>query len=90
MLVAAEGVRRVRVDRWLPDDPYPKADIGYLPVEQGDSGAAVTAGAQVAVRRLRSLLSELGQVPALPHDLELGRWRRGDRLAALSSWPRSI
>jgi uncharacterized protein len=71
MLIAAQGVRRVLVDRWLPDDPYPRADIGYLPVERGNRDPAATAGAEAAVRRLRSLLSELGQVPALPHDLEL-------------------
>ena len=34
MLIAAQGVRRVLVDRWLPDDPYPRAEIGYLPVER--------------------------------------------------------
>ena len=48
------------------------------------------AGAEAAVRRLRSLLSELGEVPALPHDLEHRRRRRGDRLAALRAGARSI
>jgi len=71
MLIAAQGVHRVLVDRWLPDDPYPRAEIGYMPVERGDRDAPATAEAETAVRRLRSLLSELGQVPALPHDLEL-------------------
>jgi Lon protease-like protein len=71
MLIAAQGVRRVLVDKWLPDDPYPRAQVGYMPAEPGEGGATATAEAEVAVRRLRSLLSELGQVPALPHDLEL-------------------
>jgi Lon protease-like protein len=87
MLVLARGVRRVRVRRWLADDPYPRAVVDDL-VDQADGppvgppvGAPVDAGsgpsppgapAERAVRRLRSLLSELGQIPALPHDLVLG------------------
>jgi uncharacterized protein len=92
MLVMARGVRRVRVRRWLADDPYPKAVVADL-VDEADgadgadeadgapirasvdegSGAPVPPGARAerAVRRLRSLLSELGQIPALPHDLVL-------------------
>jgi Lon protease-like protein len=74
MLVAARGGRRLRVDHWLPDDPYPRAvvvDLHAQPdaVDPGDPGAVAAAGA--AVRRLRSLLSELGDVPALAHDLDL-------------------
>ena len=74
MLVSAYGGRRLRVDHWLPDDPYPRATVEDLPAgpdgdDPGDSGAV--AGAGVAVRRLRSLLSELGDVPALAHDLDL-------------------
>jgi Lon protease-like protein len=83
MLVMARGLRRVRVRRWLADDPYPKAVVDDLvdepvgaPVGAPIDGATGTpahpgAGAEQAVRRLRSLLSELGQVPALPHDLVL-------------------
>ena len=51
-------------------------------VRGADHGRAL-ATAEVSVRRLRSLLSELGDVPALPHDLEITGNRRGDRLAAL-------
>jgi Lon protease-like protein len=82
MLVMAHGLRRVRVQRWLADDPYPRAVVDELvdeatgaigaPVDEG-SGERVPPGARAEqeVRRLRSLLSELGQVPALPHDLVL-------------------
>jgi uncharacterized protein len=83
MLVMAHGLRRVRVRRWLADDPYPRAVVDDLvdepagapigaPADEG-SGEPVAPGARAeqAVRRLRSLLSELGQVPALPHDLVL-------------------
>ena len=72
MLVMARGERRIRVERWLADVPYPRAEVAELPVvRRGDQDVALAA-AEVAVRRLRSLLSELGDVPALPHDLELG------------------
>jgi hypothetical protein len=74
MVVAARGGRRLRVDHWLPDDPYPRAvvvDLHPQPdaVDLGDREAVAAAGA--AVRRLRSLLSELGDVPAPAHDLDL-------------------
>lgn len=29
--VIAVGVRRMRVDAWLPDDPYPRAEVSDLP-----------------------------------------------------------
>lgn len=69
MLVMARGGHRVRVERWLPDDPYPRAEVVDIPSEPGTDGAVAKAGA--AVRRLRSLASELGNLPALPHDLDL-------------------
>jgi len=28
--IAAVGTRRFTVDRWLPDDPYPRADISFI------------------------------------------------------------
>ncbi len=72
MLVIARGVRRVRVRPWLADEPYPRAVVEDLP---GGAGRTTTTGPwpppRSSVRRLRSLLSELGDVPALPHDLEL-------------------
>ncbi len=71
MLVTAEGVERVRVCRWLPDDPYPRADVEELPLPGGSYPGQAVAGGRDAVRRVRSLLSELGDVPALPHDLDL-------------------
>jgi uncharacterized protein len=71
MLVVAHGERRVRVDRWLAEDPYPRARVEDLPADEGDGEAVVVAQAETAVRRLRALLSELGDVPALPLDLEV-------------------
>jgi Lon protease-like protein len=71
MLVIARGVRRVRVEAWLDDEPYPRAVVEDLPVPRGSDADRALATAEVSVRRVRSLLSELGDVPALPHDLEV-------------------
>ncbi len=71
LLVVATGVRRVRVDRWLPDNPYPVALVADIPDDVSADDGTTLAGAEFAVRRLRSLLSELGDVPALPHYLRI-------------------
>jgi len=71
MLVVATGVRRVRVEEWLPDDPYPQAVVTDLPDRSCACRADVLAGAEGSLRRVRSLLSELGDVPALPHRLRI-------------------
>ena len=57
----------------MADDPYPQAmveEIADAPLDHADG--QVLASAETAVRRLRSLLSEMGDVPAIPHDLDLG------------------
>ena len=71
MLVVATGVRRVRVAEWLTDDPYPRAMVEDLPDRTCLCAADTLAGAEGSLRRLRSLLSELGDVPALPHTLRI-------------------
>ena len=72
LLVVATGVRRIRVEEWLPDLPYPRAVVADLPdpPEASDAGD-VLASAESSLRRLRSLLSELGDVPPLPHTLHI-------------------
>jgi uncharacterized protein len=71
MMVLARGIGRVRVCQWLDDDPYPRAIVDELPwVHDADHDRSVD-GARDAVHRLRSLLSELGDLPALPHDLDI-------------------
>jgi len=72
LFLEARGLRRVRVHEWLPDDPYPQAmveEVADIPF--GDNSRSL-ASAESSVRRLRSLLSEMGDIPALPHDLDLG------------------
>jgi uncharacterized protein len=71
MLVVATGVRRVRVVDWLPDDPYPRALVEDLPDPGARCPGDVLTGAEGSLRRLRSLMSELGDVPALPHSLRI-------------------
>jgi len=62
--VVARGTRRIVVESWLPDDPYPLATVRTLGVPA--AGAPQDAVDQVAsaVRRARALLSELNQGPA--------------------------
>jgi len=57
-MIEAVGGRRIRVDEWLPDDPYPLALVDDLP----DSPPVLPDGferAELAVRRALALLAEL-------------------------------
>ena len=71
--VGAVGVRRIRVDAWLDDDPYPRAEVSEWP-DPEPAGAAATAEAATEVgrllRRAAALGAELGD-PSPPVDLEL-------------------
>ncbi len=71
LLVTARGSARLRVSSWLQDDPYPRAEVEEFPFRAGSGDPDAIGVAELAVRRLRSLLSELGRLPALPHDLDL-------------------
>ena len=71
----AEGLRRIRVFRWLEDDPYPQAEIHDWPdAELGrDEEAEVAANLSAvaaAWRRVLALQSELG-APGPPATLDL-------------------
>jgi uncharacterized protein len=76
--VVALGVERIRVDRWLPDDPYPRAEVTPWPDDpatdpadaDADAGADPRTGIAVLVRRAGALVRELGH-PGAPLDLEL-------------------
>jgi uncharacterized protein len=71
LLVMARGGARLRVTSWWPDDPYPRAEVEEFPVVAGSGDPDAIGAAELAVRRLRALLSELGRLPALAHDLDL-------------------
>ena len=47
--LASVGTKRIRVERWLPDDPYPQAEV----VEAGDAPLDADAYAQALDRRAR-------------------------------------
>lgn len=70
--VAAVGDRRVRVEQWVPDDPYPRAEVTDWP----DPVATAVADERVdavagQLRRVLALASELGE-PAPPmHEIEI-------------------
>ena len=63
-LLATEGVRRLRVREWLPDDPFPRAEIELLG-EPGPAHDAATARAEVErlLKRVLAMGAELGEAP---------------------------
>lgn len=60
--VVAVGTGRLRVNAWLPDDPYPTADVDDWPDADPDDPAVPALVAELAptVRRLMALALELG------------------------------
>lgn len=71
-VIGALGVRRIRIRRWLDDDPYPRADIDDWEDETAvgaDVDEAYTAAVTV-LRRVLALKAELDE-PAPPATVEL-------------------
>lgn len=73
--LVAEGLRRIRVSRWLEDDPYPQAEVQDWPdTELGRDGEAEVAAdlppVAAAWRRVLALQSELG-APGPPATLDV-------------------
>ncbi len=69
--LVVRGLDLIRVTRWLDDGPYPSAvveDTGRSPAQDCDALRV----AQRELRRVRALLSELGEVPAVPAELSFG------------------
>ena len=59
-LVLAVGTTRFEVDRWLPDDPYPRAVINELKNPITSPNALPIAETEMKVRRTLALMSEAG------------------------------
>jgi len=59
----AVGTRRIRINAWLPDDPYPVADVDDWPDEDPDPPglAANVAAAHARVRATQALAAQLGE-----------------------------
>jgi uncharacterized protein len=67
--VVAVGVRRIRVETWLDDEPYPRAVVSDWPdaTPSGDLNEAVARASQ-ELRSLLGLAAEMG-MPEVPLDL---------------------
>jgi Lon protease-like protein len=66
-LVIALGTRRLEVERWLPDDPYPRAEVTERADAHDDQAVVDAVAATIPrLRRVLALQAELGQdnVPA--------------------------
>jgi Lon protease-like protein len=79
-VLATVGTRRFRVRRWLPDDPYPRAELELLAERPaGPDDAPRAAAVARALRRVVALAAELGAqvgavAPALPDDPVRAGW----------------
>ena len=72
ILMIAQGVRRIRITGWLPDDPYPRADVDELPEPPwSDDLAPLLSKAEATVRRVLKLAEEAGEELRWPRDVGL-------------------
>lgn len=61
--IESVGGQRFRVNAWLPDDPYPLADIDFIPnLIWNDSLVAARNQLEIRVRSLLSFASEFGDL----------------------------
>lgn len=80
LFVVALGAGRFRVTHWLPDDPYPQADVVALDDPRGDGSlAGSVAENRKLLRRVLALASELGTTVGdveldLPDDPVAASW----------------
>ena len=61
-LLATVGTERLRVRRWLPDDPFPRADVDFVaePKQYDARAAAQAIDVERLLRRVVALGAELG------------------------------
>jgi Lon protease-like protein len=63
--LVAIGTRRIRINTWLPDAPYPIADVDDWPDEEPDAGLSIAVEATHArVQAVLKMAVELGDVSA--------------------------
>ncbi|WP_200935251.1 LON peptidase substrate-binding domain-containing protein [Leifsonia sp. Leaf336] len=59
LLIVGVGTRRFTVERWLDDDPYPRAALSMLPeLEWSEALAPLRAEAEAVVRRVIARVAE--------------------------------
>jgi Lon protease-like protein len=69
--IVAVGTRRIRINAWLPDDPYPIADVDDWPDDDvSQPGLNERVGSMTS--RLREVLSLAAQLGETPADIDLG------------------
>ena len=62
------GTQRFRVNAWLPDDPYPMADIDFIPdLVWNDSLMPARVHLENKVRKMLALASEFGDLQYGPY-----------------------
>lgn len=90
LLIVGLGTRRFSVERWLDDDPYPRAELSMLPeLEWSEALAPLRAEAEAVVRRVIARVAE----PEATLDIELSDdpvasgWQLAD-LAPLGEYDR--
>lgn len=59
--IVVAGVGRIRVDRWLEDDPHPWAEVSEYPDGADAASADSLARARSLLERLMAIVSELGE-----------------------------
>ena len=71
--IVSVGVRRIRINSWLADDPYPMADVDEFPdVDPNPTGLALDVAATHArVRAALALAMELGDLTVAPGETEI-------------------
>lgn len=68
-VVIAVGTDRIRVERWLEDAPYPRAEISLWPDDDENVDASLLSEVGDRLERVLALSSELGEdVPDLDFD----------------------
>ena len=75
------GVGRIRVVRWLGEEPFPRAEVAVVADEDGGEGAAATRDrVERLLRQALALGTELGDSTAAPATVAL------DPAPAVASW----
>lgn len=70
--ILATGTRRLTVEEWLPDAPYPKALVRLLDESESPDLSTEVAATLSSLRELRELWAQLGEGLALPEAVQLG------------------
>jgi Lon protease-like protein len=83
-LIAVVGERRIRIDRWLAEEPFPRAEVTALDDREGATARSRDAHDLVLerLRRYADLASDLGEwppgfLPELSDDPAVVAWQVG-------------